>query len=79
MRKRKLAEASDALDNLRKINVRNEKWITPYSYLIEALTNFQAGEKERAKELLMIAEDTNSYEFRDNIQARIENLKRKLH
>lgn len=79
LRKRKLAEASDALDNLRKINVRNEKWITPYSYLIEALTNFQAGEKERAKELLMIAEDTNSYEFRDNIQARIENLKRKLH
>jgi len=79
LKMRKLAEAADSAEEIRKINIRNEKWVIPYSYLIEALANYHAGDKERAKELLIKADDNNSYEFLDSIQARIENLKRKLH
>lgn len=78
LRQNKLGESFDAAEELNKVNTQNERWVVPYSNLLKALANYRGGEIEAARGFLSDAEENNSYEFRDYIQARIEYLKRHL-
>jgi len=54
------------------MNPSNERWTRPIAYLLKAKAKFASGEKSDALELLKQAEQYNSYEFKDNIQARLK-------
>lgn len=76
-----LNKFNDALSHcseLSKAEPENEKWVVPFGNLICAKANFGLGNKEEARNYLAKAEEENSYEFQDQIQSQIENLKRKL-
>lgn len=72
------ADALSHSDELVKADPDNEKWVVPFGYLISAKANYGLGNRDEARAHLLKAEDENSYEFQDQIQAQIENLKRKL-
>jgi tetratricopeptide (TPR) repeat protein len=76
----KHSEANDACEKIKSMSMSlsSEKWIIPKAYLNMALANYHVGEKIKAVELLQEADENNDYEFKDRIQALIENLKRKL-
>lgn len=74
----KHTEANDACEQIKSMSLSSEKWIIPNAYLNMALANYHVGEKVKAIELLQEADENNDYEFKDRIQALIENLKRKL-
>ena len=75
---RKYPESLNITDQILSMNPSNERWTRPIAYLLKAKAKFASGEKSDALELLKQAEQYNSYEFKDNIQARIEGMKRKL-
>lgn len=76
---RKLPDAVKAAEEIQSINIKKEKWTLPFSYLILAKANYLTNNKNESKELLKKAEDNNKYEFKDYIQAQIENLKRRFY
>lgn len=78
LRLEKHSEANDACEQIKSMSLSSEKWIIPNAYLNMALANYHVGEKVKAIELLQEADENNDYEFKDRIQALIENLKRKL-
>jgi len=75
---KKYADAVTYAENILTSKTENEKWVYPYSYLIQAKANYYVKEKEEALRLLEMAEDVNSHDFQDYIQSQIENLKRKI-
>jgi len=75
---KKYAEANSACEQIANMSLSNEKWVIPNSYLHRALANYYVGEKTAAISLLKEANDNNDYDFKDWLQAQIENLKRKL-
>lgn len=70
--------AVDNAEPVDKLDLQNEKWVLPFSLYIRARANYLVGETDGAFELLEKAEDGNVYDFKDNIQALIENLRRRI-
>ena len=75
---KKYPDVDSACEEIKSISLTFEKWIIPNSYLHMALVNYYIGERTAAQQFLEDAEDNNDYDFKDWLQARIENLKRKL-
>lgn len=75
---KRYAESVRAAENVLTIKISQEKWVVPFSYLLQAKANWIVGEKNQANQILSKAESENKYEFQDYIQSKIENLKRKL-
>ncbi|MCX7797781.1 MAG: DUF3808 domain-containing protein [Melioribacter sp.] len=75
----KLNEAMNYAEESRKINIKKEKWVNPFSNLILAKANYYLNRNQEAKNFLKEAEEENNYEFRDYLQSQIENLRRKLY
>lgn len=75
---KKYAEANTACEEILAMQISKEKWIIPNAYLNMALANYYVGGKTAAIEFLGKANDNNSFEFKDWLQARIEHLKRRL-
>jgi hypothetical protein len=75
---KKYADAVTYAENILTAKTEHEKWVHPYSYLIQAKANYFVKEKDEALRLIEKAEEVNSHDFQDFIQSQIENLKRKL-
>jgi len=75
---KKYSEANSACEEIFELSRSNERWVVPNAYLIMADVNYQIKEYKAAEELLEKAEEKNVYGFKDILQAKIENLKRKL-
>ncbi len=74
----KYPAAATYLEKIDSLDYRNEKWVKPYSLYLLAMANYLVKAKKGAAEYLAEAEDNNDFEFKDNLQARMYNLKRKL-
>ena len=77
-RLKKYDEVDSAFVKIKALHLSRERWVIPDAYLHMAKVNFSLGDKIAARELLEDAEDNNDYDFKDLLQARMENLNRKL-
>ena len=75
---KKYPEADYAANQILSLKLPDERWTIPTAYFVKAKIKFLKGDKAEAKELLENAADNNNHEFKDNIQAQIEWLKRRL-
>lgn len=75
---KRYAESVKAVEEILSLQLESEKWVIPFSYLIQAKAHFLVGSSAEANKFLQEAENENEHEFQDQIQAQIENLKRKL-
>ena len=75
---KKYADVENSTIKIQSMELENEKWTLPNSFLLRALANYAVGEKAAAKKFLKDAEGDNDFDFKDQIQSRIESLKRKL-
>ncbi len=73
-----LNEAVNYVEQVISLNTKNDRWAISFANYIIAKANYFLNQLEKASEYIKIAEEKNDYEFRDYIQALIENLKRKL-
>jgi len=74
----KYAEANNACERILNLTIAKEKWVIPNAYLFMADANYNVGEKTAAANFLKNADDNNDYDFKDWLQAKIENLKNRL-
>ena len=75
---KKFPEAEYAADQISTMKITGDKWVIPTAYLVKARIKYWKSDRVKAKEFLKVAEENNNYEFKDNIQAQIEWLKRRL-
>lgn len=75
---KKYSDVIHAADQVASLSVSSEKWTDPMSLLLKAKAKYFSGDKMEAKELIVSAEDNNTHEFKDLIQAQIEWLKKRL-
>ncbi len=83
-----LSEAAYGLDNFElsiqyskkaaEINYETDKWVLPYAAYVTAKSNYKIGNFALSKEFLEIAESNNDFEYKDSIEALVNNLTRKL-
>jgi Protein of unknown function (DUF3808) len=74
----KYNETLRSADQVLTLKPNLEKWTYPLALVLKAKVKIAGGRKSETAELLKSAEQNNSYEFKDNIQAQIERLKRQL-
>ncbi|OGU33639.1 MAG: hypothetical protein A2068_01835 [Ignavibacteria bacterium GWB2_35_6b] len=70
-----------AIKNAEKIkeeNLKIEKWILPAANLLIAESYFQLGNFEKAESFLQKAEEQNEFEYSEQFESKIMNLKRRL-
>lgn len=70
--------AERILSSIRNIELNEEKWLEPYSYLLLAQLNHEIDRHEIAKEYLNEAEETNEYDYRRKLEAKINRLKNRI-
>jgi tetratricopeptide (TPR) repeat protein len=75
---KKYPETIKLCNQITNLELESEKWIIPMAYLLEAKSNYFAGDKSEASNLVAKAEEENDYDFKDYIQSQIEWLKRRL-
>ena len=71
-------EVDNAFEQIKNLHPPKERWVIPNAYLNMAWANFYLGKKAAASDFIEDAESNNDYDFKDQLQAKIENLKRKL-
>ncbi|MFA3782916.1 tetratricopeptide repeat protein [Melioribacteraceae bacterium 4301-Me] len=74
----KFNEAISFIARIDSLNYHQDKWIKPYSLFLLAKANYSLNNKKKAVLYLNQAENSNEFEFKDSIQALINNLKRKM-
>ncbi len=75
---KKYNEAIALCNQVLEANKNHEKWVVPAAYLYKAIAKRALGDKAAAKSILVNAADENEYDFKDQIQSKIEWLKRRL-
>jgi len=66
------------LKSINCCDFENEKWIEPYSELLLSKIYYLKSKYKESNELLKMADDNNDYEFKEELSARIINLRKKL-
>jgi predicted negative regulator of RcsB-dependent stress response len=61
-----------------EIRYEKEKWVLPYAAYVTAKSNFKMGNYALSRAFLEIAESNNDFQYRDSIEALVNNLTRKL-
>lgn len=72
------SEANYAAEQILKSEIKNEKWVLSFANYVMAEVALSHGNKNEAREFLEEALDKNNYDFKDQIQADLENLSRRL-
>ncbi|MBL1212813.1 MAG: DUF3808 domain-containing protein [Ignavibacteriae bacterium] len=60
------------------IKYKTEKWVLPYAAYVTAKSNYEIGKYDRSRKFLEIAENNNDFEFKESLEALVNNLTRKL-
>lgn len=72
------ADAVKFIEKIDSLDYSAERWLKPYSLYLRAKADYLIKERSRASFFLNEAEKSNDYEFKSDIQALIDNLRRKL-
>ena len=75
---KKYEDVIHTADQVLSLETSSLKWTGPMCLMLKAKAKYLSGSKIEAKELVAAAEDNNTHEFKDLIQAQLEWLKKRL-
>jgi tetratricopeptide (TPR) repeat protein len=74
----KINESLEYAGRAIKLNIKDEKWVKPFSYYFAARASYKNGNKSMASKYLDEAEDFSDYDYQNKLSGYIKALKMKL-